>query len=185
MTIPNPLKSCYSNQHTNSNLCNAEPRSRQEKRMRPVWIMVTSFIFRLPFSFPSVQILLTSACYFTAFSPRAWAGIQTGDQALMKISVPADEIEQLPASTQRCWGQRGLQWPSRCNRNISEKKFEHGTVQFVEQDSVQFLVNCTGLSVLEHGFYSEHQIFFLNHLVALLCLCQHLKFSLSQRGPCQ
>lgn len=75
--------------------------------MQFMWITVTSFIFRL--SFPSVQILLTSACYFTAFSPRAWADIQTGGQALMKISVPADETEQMTASTQRCRGQRGLQ----------------------------------------------------------------------------
>ena len=34
--------------------------------------------------------------------------IQADDQPLMKISVPAAEIEQLPASTQRCQGQRGL-----------------------------------------------------------------------------
>lgn len=81
--------------------------------MQLMWITVTSFVFRLSFLFPSVQILLTSACYyFTALSPRAQADIQTGDQRLMEISVPAAEIEPLPASTQRRQGQKGLRWPS-------------------------------------------------------------------------
>lgn len=61
--------------------------------MQLMWITITSFIFRPSFLFLSVQILLTSACYFTALSPRARADIQAGDQPLMKISVPAAETE--------------------------------------------------------------------------------------------
>lgn len=62
--------------------------------MQLMWITVTSFVFRLSFLSPSVQILLTSACYCTARNPRARADIQGADQPLMKICVPAAEVSR-------------------------------------------------------------------------------------------
>lgn len=79
------------------------------EKMQLVWITVTSFIFRL--SFVSISPDPLNFCLlFPCTQPKGMSRYSAGDQPLMKISIPAVDIKKLPASAQRCQGQRRLQW---------------------------------------------------------------------------